>query len=58
MREKYYSPDSDKLPALSHTTLQAELIVQMFDGQRKIYRLTQQTLSVAIVRKDNRLSVT
>jgi hypothetical protein len=57
MPEKYYSPDIDKLPALSHTTLQAELIAQTFDGQRKIYRLTQQTLSLAIVRKDNRLKM-
>jgi hypothetical protein len=57
MREKYYSPDIDKLPALSHTTLQTELIAQTFDGQRKIYRLTQQTLSLAIVRKDNRLKM-
>jgi hypothetical protein len=57
MRKKYYSPDTYKLPTLSHTTLQAELIAQTFDGQRKIYRLTQQTLSVAIVRKDNRLKM-
>jgi hypothetical protein len=57
MREKYYSPDIDKLPALSHTTLQAKLIAQTFDGQRKIYRLTQQTLSLAIVRRDNRLKM-
>jgi hypothetical protein len=57
MREKYYSPDIDKLPALSHTTLQAELIAQTFDGQRRIYRLTQQTLSLAIVRMDNRLKM-
>jgi hypothetical protein len=57
MREKYYSLDTDKLPALSHTTLQAELIAQTFDGQRKIYRLTQQTLSLAIVRRDNRLKM-
>jgi hypothetical protein len=57
MREKYYSLDTDKLPALSHTTLQAELIAQTFDGQRKIYRLTQQTLSLAIVHKDNRLKM-
>jgi hypothetical protein len=57
MREMYYSPDIDKLPALSHTTLQAELIAQTFDGQRRIYRLTQQTLSLAIVRMDNRLKM-
>jgi hypothetical protein len=57
MREKYYSPDIDKLPALSHTTLQAELIAQTFDGQRKIYRKTQQTLRLAIVRRDNRLKM-
>jgi hypothetical protein len=57
MREKYYNPDIDKLPALSHTTLQAELIAQTFDGQRRIYRLTQQTLSLAIVRMDNRLKM-
>ena len=58
MREKYYSPDTDKLSAPSHTTLQAEVIAQMFCGQWEISRLTQQTLSVAIVRKDNRLYVT
>jgi hypothetical protein len=57
MPEKYYSPDIDKLPALWHTTLQAELIAQTFDGQRKIYRKIQQTLSLAIVRKDNRLKM-
>jgi len=57
MREKYYSPAIDKLPALSHTTLQAELIAQTFDGQEKIYRLTQQTLSLAIIRRHNRLKM-
>jgi hypothetical protein len=33
MQEKYYSPDTDKLSALSHTTLKAEVINQTFCGQ-------------------------
>jgi hypothetical protein len=33
MREKYYSPDTDKLSAPLHTTLKAEVIGQTFFGQ-------------------------
>jgi hypothetical protein len=57
MRGKYYSPDTDKLSALSHTTLEAEVINQTFYGQRETSRLTRQTLSLAIVHKDNRLKM-
>jgi hypothetical protein len=33
IREMYYCPDTDKLSAPLHSTLQAELIAQTFCGQ-------------------------
>jgi hypothetical protein len=57
LRGNYHNLETEILLTQSYTNLQAEAIPQRFYGQQQIYRLTRQTLSLAIVRRDNRLKM-